>query len=102
MFSKEYADYIICYQTDKEIRNEALGIIAIVPDNGILTFSTKQISRKIKIPEVRVNEVLEKMKNHKIPLFKEINGALIFDYSERNIEYVRHLRNALGNIGWNE
>jgi len=102
MYDKWHAEYIINSQMDKDYIKDSLKIIKIVPKDGLLKMSLKQISLKLKISEERVLEVIEKMKLHKNPLLKVENEVFVFDYPLKDVEYVRHLRNAMSNSGLTE
>lgn len=102
MYDKMHAKYIIRSQMNEEYVNDSLKIIDIVPIDGILKMTLKQISRKLKIPEERISEVIEKMKMNRNPLMKLSNDKLVFDYCPKDVEYVKHLRNALSNMGMND
>lgn len=99
MYSREYAEYIINIQFDKKYQDVANKIISLVKKNGILKMTTSQISNKINCVESEIIEVIEIMKTHKNPLVKLKKNIYVFDYPEKDVQYVKHFRKALSNFG---
>lgn len=99
MYSKEFVEYIINEQLDKKNQDLATNIINLVPKNGILKMTSLEISVELNREESEIIETFEVMKSHKIPLVVLDNNSYIFDYPEKDIEYVKHLRRALSNFG---
>jgi len=101
MYSQEYANYIINCQLDEIHHLLANKIIDLVPKNGKLKMTPIQISSKLNVSEEKVLEIIEVMSLHKNPLIKQENNIYIFDYPQKDIDYVKHFRRALSNIGMN-
>lgn len=99
MYSREYAEYIIKEQFDEKYQDVANKIISLVNDEGMLKMTTSQISKKVNCVESEIIEVIEIMKTHKNPLVKLKKNIYVFDYPEKDLQYVNHLRKALSNLG---
>ena len=99
MYSREYVEYVIMEQFDKKYQDSANNILNLVPKNGVLKMTSLEISVKLSKDKSEIAEVLEVMKAHKIPLVVWQNNTYIFDYPEKDIRYVKHLRRALSNHG---
>ncbi len=97
MYSEEYARYITRL-LDENYHQVVSQIIDLVPADGILKFSTFEISHKLGISEAKISEAIEIMQHHKIPMLKLKGNKFIFDYRTKEIKYVEHLRRAQSNM----
>lgn len=99
MFSKDYAEYIITAQLSDEFIETAMKIMQLVPETGILEMTIPEISAHIGIDKESLDTTLKIMQTHKNPLCKLVNNRYIFDYPEKDIEYVMRFRRAISNWG---
>lgn len=99
MYSKEFVRYVVNERIDEKHKDLALNIINLIPKNGVLKMTSLEISVVLSKDESEIIEVFEVLKSHKTPLVVWKNNTYIFDYPEKDIKYVRRLRNAISNCG---
>ena len=101
MFTKEFALWISQNKFPEDCRDCAEWIIEQVPEDGILKMTRQKISELSGFSRAQVAATLKAMKNTKpVPLVCVRRDALVFDYPEKDVNYVRHLRQALSNSAW--
>ena len=99
MYNSEYLNFV-AKQHLPEDHHEILEKLAeIVPESGILEKPIPEIAHELGCSGDKLIEIIDLLFNVNPVLIKKEGDILIFDYEESKINYVRHLRNAMSNIG---
>ena len=99
MYNSEYLNFVAKQHLPKEHHNIIEKLAEIIPESGRLERPITEIASKLGCSEEKLAEIIDLLFNVKPVLIKKEGDILIFDYEESKINYVRHLRNAMSNIG---
>jgi hypothetical protein len=99
MYSAEYLIFVAKQNLSSEYHDKLEMLAGIIPATGVLHNSIDEISKKIDCNNLKVKLLIEKLLKIKPKLMEIIGDNLVFNYETKEVDYVRHLRNAYSNLG---
>jgi hypothetical protein len=97
MFDASHAGYLVRNRIEERLHECSMWIIGRVPLQGILEATAEDLAGHGVFPAELIEETIAAMRKSEPPVMTGRRGRLVFDYAEKDIEYVRHFRNALSN-----
>lgn len=103
MYSAEYLVFVAKQHLPIELHSTIEKVAMIIPATGRLDKTLSDIAHLLGCTLDDLEKIVSALVTTSPPLVvrKEVNG-LLFDYSEKDVNYVHHLRNALSNFGFEE
>jgi len=99
MYNSEYLIFVAKQHIPEEHHEFIEKLARIIPETGRLEKSVIDIAGEIGCKEDKIDETIKLLFEVNPVLIRREGKDLIFDYDEKDISYVRHLRNAISNMG---
>jgi hypothetical protein len=100
MYSVEYLNFIAKLQLPIEYHDVVANLSEIIiPSTGILKYSISDIAAKINVDVSLVEKIIDSLSKTTPPMVKVDGRNLLFHYDKKDVDSVRHYRNAISNIG---
>ena len=102
MYSAEYLVFVTKLQLPIELHSIIEKLAEVIPASGRLDKPLSEMANQLGCTLDDLEKVIEELNTTSPPLVRKEVNDLLFDYSEKDVIYIHHLRNALSNFGFEE
>jgi len=102
MYSAEYLTFVAKQQLPIEVHSLIERLAEAIPASGCMDKTIPDLANKVGCSSDELSKVVNLLSVSSPQLVRNEGNILIFDYLNKDINYVHHLRNARSNFGFEQ